>query len=150
MMVGAQICKFGLTILTRVLTKFFMSALTSYYRSIKSEKLFTAIATRRSIPEPGAGDILYSLLDAAVAALAVRMYRQRKMLREQVCLLCTERNVWEIASWLTCFFVGSPLPQAVTILTSVVVLSLVSLFFHVAIARAIGMASTDGLAMGPR
>ncbi|KAJ3180105.1 hypothetical protein HDU87_002330 [Geranomyces variabilis] len=97
-------------------------ALNSYYRSIKSSKIFTSIASRRPIPEPGAGDIIYSLLDAAVAALAVRMYKQRHMLRE----------------------------QAATVLTSVVVLSLASLFFHVAISRAFGMSHSDALAMGPR
>ncbi|KAJ3141133.1 hypothetical protein HDU90_007157 [Geranomyces variabilis] len=97
-------------------------ALNSYYRSIKSPKIFSAIVSRRPIPEPGAGDIIYSLLDAAVAALAVRMYKQRHMLRE----------------------------QAATILTSVVVLSLASLLFHVALSRALGMSQSDALAMGPR
>ncbi|KAI8913862.1 LrgB-like family-domain-containing protein [Powellomyces hirtus] len=91
-------------------------------KSAKSTKILTAMAAQRPVPEPGAGDVLYSLLDAAVAALAVRMYKQRQLLRE----------------------------YAATILTAVASLSIVSLFFHVGISKAFGMDASNSLAMGPR
>lgn len=60
------------------------TALLGYSRSIKATKILTALANGVSVPTPGAGDVLYSLLDAAVAILAVRMYKERAKLKENV------------------------------------------------------------------
>ncbi|KND01780.1 uncharacterized protein SPPG_03572 [Spizellomyces punctatus DAOM BR117] len=97
-------------------------AIGTYSRSIKAQKLLTALASHKPFPTPGAGDVLYSLLDAAVVALAIRMYKERVMMRQQI----------------------------VPIMTVISTVSIFSLVFHVWLSRSIGMDRENSLGMSCR
>ncbi|TPX72863.1 hypothetical protein SpCBS45565_g00230 [Spizellomyces sp. 'palustris'] len=97
-------------------------AIGTYSRSIKAQKLLTALTSHKPFPTPGAGDVLYSLLDAAVVVLAIRMYKERVMLRQQI----------------------------VPIMTVISTVSIFSLVFHVWISRSTGMDRENSLGMSCR
>ncbi|KAJ3022938.1 hypothetical protein HKX48_004849 [Thoreauomyces humboldtii] len=96
--------------------------LAAYMHSVKATQILTAVASGEKPTVPGAGDFLYSILDASVVALAVRMYRERGLLRQ----------------------------HAVSIVSLVGILSIASLILHVALGKGLGMTPADALAMGPR
>ncbi|KAI9009610.1 LrgB-like family-domain-containing protein [Gaertneriomyces semiglobifer] len=91
----------------------------AYYRRAKFTVILNAAVDRKPIPTPGAGDVLYSLLDAAVATLGVRMYTSRGVLKS----------------------------HAITIITTVITMAPASIFFHAALASALDMDPTNALAV---